>query len=139
MHLCTLVEWNDRVLELNIVHILVSQVLIVVLRYLLDLLLLNILSHHLLVLGTDFTVPILCRLVFLLASFDERILVSKIDISTWKVWVIIWFAGWYGVTYVAVNWLRIHFSSIFLILINLHVSSGITIFVHLVILIHLLL
>ncbi|MFM7853411.1 MAG: hypothetical protein ACKO96_16205 [Flammeovirgaceae bacterium] len=68
-------------MELNIVNILVSHVLIVVLSHLLNLLLLDTLSHHLLVLRTYFTVPILSWLIFNLTPFDERILISKINVS----------------------------------------------------------
>ena len=134
LHLCTLIKWNNRVLELNVVNILVSHVLIVVLSHLLNLLLLDILSHYLLVLRTYFTVPILNWFILNLTPFDERILISKINVSAWKIWVIIWFTWWYRVTYVTINWLRVLFSPVFLILSILHVSSGNTIFVHLVIL-----
>lgn len=136
MHLRALVEWKDGALKLNIVNILTSHVLSVVLRNLLELLLLDILSHHLLVLGTNFTIPVLYWLVLNEAPFNERILVSEVAISAWKIRVIVWFLG-YRVTDVAIHWLRVHFSSVSVVLCYLHVSSWIAIFVNLVILIHL--
>ena len=129
LHLWTLIEWNEG---LNIVYILISDVLWGILRYLLKLLLLNILRYNLLVLGTNFTIPILYWLILDEISFIEGILVSIVNVSAWKVRIIIWFTGWYGVTYVAVNWMRIYIFSVFLVLSCLHVYSRVPIFLQIV-------